>query len=157
MIHLKNHKKPGFSFIEIMVAMTLLAIFGTSLFLTQTNLFQKLLKTHTTVINLFETDQQLLKFHQQVQQALQQKKSPESVNLHHENQNPFYVTDIKVKRFSNNSKLFKDFEKTVGLVQATITQDNKSENWWSFIYIVTPKEDENKNEAPQAKTQGVAP
>lgn len=157
MTPLKNHKKNGFSFIEIMVAMTLLAIFGTSLFLTQTNLFQKLLKTHTTVINLFETDQQLLKFHQQVQQALQQKKSPESVTVHHENQNPSYVTDIKVKRFSNNSKLFKDFEKTVGLVQATIKQDSKSEDWWSFMYIVAPQEDETKKEAPQAKTQGVAP
>lgn len=145
-MHLKNHKS-GFSFIEIMVAMTLLAIFGSSLFLTQTSLLNKLLKTHTTVINLLETDQQLLKFHQQVQQALQQKKSPESVTLHHENQNPTYVTDIKVKHFSNNSKFFKDFEKTVGLVQATITQDNKSEQWWSFMYIVAPKEDEKNKEA----------
>ena len=107
------------------------------------------------MINLLETDQQLLKFNQQVQQALQQKKSPESVTLHHENQNPFYVTDIKVKRFSNNSKLFKDFEKTVGLVQATITQDNKSEQWWSFMYLVAPEEDETKKETPQAKAKGV--
>ncbi|MBP6892748.1 hypothetical protein KBB68_04190 [Candidatus Babeliales bacterium] len=139
-----------------MVAMTLLAIFGTSLFLTQTNLFQRLLKTHTAIINLFETDQQLLKFHQQIQQALQQKKPVDSVTFHHENKNPSYVTDIKIKHFSNDSKLFKDFEKTVGLVQATIQQDNKSEDWWSFIYIAKPKEDENIKKTPQQKTQGVA-
>lgn len=149
-MHLKNHK-PGFSFIENMVAITLLAIFGTSLFLTQTSLFDKLLKTHTTIINLLETDQQLLKFHQQIQEALQQKKSPESVTLHHENKNPHYVTDIHVKRFSNNSKFFKNFEKTVGLVQATITQDNKSEQWWSFMYLVAPKKGTSESNAKSAK------
>ncbi len=127
-----------------MIAITLLAIFGTSIFLTQASLLAKLQKTHTTIINLLETDQQLLKFHQQIQQTLQQKKSPESVMLHHENKNPSYLSDIKVKRFSNNSKFFKNFEKTDGLVQASITQDNKTENWWSFIYIAAPKEDEKK-------------
>lgn len=152
-MHLKNHKTniSGFSFIEIMVAITLLAIFGTSLFLTQTSLLKKLLSAHTSVINLLETDQQLLKFHQQVQQALQQKKSPESVSLHHENKNPLYVTDIKVKHFSNNSKFFKDFEKTVGLVQASITQDNKSQDWSNFIYLVAPKEENSQKDDPAAK------
>jgi prepilin-type N-terminal cleavage/methylation domain-containing protein len=69
MMHLKN-RNPGFSFIEVMIALTLLAIFGSSLFFTQTSLFAKLIKTHTTFINMLETDQQLLKFNQQVQQAL---------------------------------------------------------------------------------------
>ncbi len=148
----KMTRAAGFSFIEIMVALTLLAIFGTSLFLTQTNLLQKLLKTHTSVINLFETDQQLLQFQQQVQQALQQKKSPESVKLHHENKQLLLTTDIQVKRFSSGSKFFKDFEKTVGLVQATTQQDHTSEQWWSFIYLVAPKEDEKKDkEAKSAK------
>lgn len=148
MIHLKNHK-PGFSFIEVMVALTLLAIFGTSIFLTQTSLFSKLLKTHTTFNNMLETDQQLLKFNQQIQQALIEKKSIENITLHHENKNSGYITDIKIKSLQPNSQLFKNFEKKIGLVQATITQDNKSETWWSFIYTVASQEHEKKDKKSQ--------
>ena len=145
MMILKNCKK-GFSFIEIMVAISLLAIFGTSLFLTQSSLFSKLLKTHITFVNMLETDQQLLKFNQQIQQALQEKKSVEAITLHYENKNPEYVTNIKIKSLQPNSKLFKDFKKNISFVHATIDQENKSETWWSFIYTAMPKEDEKATE-----------
>lgn len=133
-----------------MVALALLAIFGTSLFLTQSSLFSKLLRTHITFVNMLETDQQLLKFNQQVQQALQEKKPIEGITLHHDNKNPEYVTDIKIKPLQPNSKLFKDFKKNVSFVQATIEQENKTETWGSFIYTATPKEEEKvKDQKPK--------
>jgi hypothetical protein len=98
---------------------------------------------------MLETDQQLLKFNQQIQQALQEKKSVEAITLHYENKNPEYVTDIKIKPLQPNSKLFKDFKKKISFVQAIIEQENKFENWWSFIYTAMPKEDE--------KSQGQKP
>lgn len=167
MMHLKNHKRlnsfsisgsrfspgrqltPGFSFIEIMVAITLLAIFGTSLFLTQTSLFSRLLKTHTTFINLLETDQQLLKFNQQIQQAFQEKKSIDAVFLHHENKNPAYTMDIKIKPLQPSSKLFKDFGTNLAFIQATIVQEKQSETWWNFVYTVTPEDQAKKDNKPK--------
>ncbi|OGB86310.1 hypothetical protein A3J41_01820 [candidate division TM6 bacterium RIFCSPHIGHO2_12_FULL_38_8] len=153
MTPLKNHNF-GFSFIEIMAALALLSIFGTSLFLTQSSLFSKLLKTHTTINNLLETDKQLLKFNQQIQEALQQKKPIENIKLHFENKNPAYTTDIAVKPLQPSSKLFKKFENKVSFVQATIVQENKPETWWSFIYTATPKEEAQEKKGKQAK--GVA-
>lgn len=105
------------------------------------------------MINMFETDKQLLKFNQQIEQARQEKKQLDTVLLHHENKNPSYVIDIKLKKFEQNSKLFKDFGKNVALVQATIVQENKPETWWSFIYTATPKKDEEPKQAKEAKSQ----
>jgi hypothetical protein len=71
--------------------------------------------------------------------------------LHHDNKNPAYTIDIKIKPLEQNSKLFKDFGKNIGLVQATIVQDNKPEIWWNFIYTATPKEDEEAKKAKNPK------
>lgn len=152
MMHLKNHK--GFLFVEMMIALTLLSIFGSSLFLVQTNLLEKLLKTHTTITKMFELDKQLLQFTQDMQFALSQKKNIDSIRLHHENKSPEYMVDIKIKNITPSSKLFKNFGKNVALIQASIAQDNRSDTWWNFAYIKTP---DKKDDAKQPSTAKTAP
>ena len=143
-------------FIEMMVALTLLSIFGTSLFLVQTNIFSKLSKTHTTVVNMFALDEQLLKFNQDVQFALQQKKPLDNITLHQQHKNPDYTVDIKLKKFDQNSKLFKDFGTNIRLMQATISQDSPtSQNpdvWYSFIY--EPVQDKESQQAATSNAKG---
>lgn len=139
----------GFLFIEMMVALTLLATFGSSLFVVQTNVLQKLFKTHTTITKMFELDKQLLQFTQDMQFALSQKKTIDSIKLHHENKSPAYVVDINMKNIAQTSKLFKNFGKDIALVQATIKEDNRSDSWWHFAYIKTAdtKDDTQKSSA----------
>ena len=148
--------RDGFLFIEMMVALTLLATFGSSLFLVQTNVLEKLFKTHTTITKMFELDKQWLQFTQNMQFALSQKKPIESIQLHHTNKNPDYVVDIKMKNIAQSSKLFKNFGKYAALVQASITQDNRSDTWWSFAYIKTPDK-KDKDEAKQSSTAKTTP
>ncbi len=151
MIHFKNHK--GFSFIEMMIALTLLAIFGSSLFMMQSNLLTRLFKTHVHVINLFEMDKQILQFNQKLQDDLAEKKSLDAINLHKKNQNPEYVLDAKVKAINQNSALFKNFDKKIGIIQTTIQQDRRSSTWHTFAYIVPPEKKDSKSDQDYTNKQ----
>ena len=136
----------------MMIALTLLSTFGTSLFLVQSTIFSKLSKTHQALTNMLELDKQLLKFNQDIQFAIQQKKSIDSVSLHHEQKNPDLTVDIKLKQIDPNSKLFKDFGKHVRIVQASITQDKNSDVWWDFVYAPPASEgQEQASTQPKAK------
>ncbi len=144
MIHFKNHK--GFSFVEMMIALTLLAIFGSSLFMMQSNLLTRLFKTHINIVNLFEMDKQMLQFNQKLQDDLAEKKPIETINMHKDNQKPEYILDVKIKPIGQNSALFKNFDKKIGIIQTIIQQDKKISTWHTFAYIVPPeKKDQEKN------------
>lgn len=126
---------PGFSFIEVMIAITLLAIFGSSLFLVQTSLLSRLTKTHTQVINTLELDKQMAEWNLQVQQAFQDKKTADIIKLHHEHTNPYYTVDIKCNHMSKDSALFEDFHEKLFIVQATLKHDNKQDSSWTILYF----------------------
>lgn len=147
MSHFKNHN--GFSFIEMMVALTLLSIFGTSLFLVQTNIFSKVSKTHQSITNMFELDKHIFKFNQEIQTALQQKKSVDKLTFHHKDKKTDTVINIKIKAMDQNSKLFKEFGKNIRLVQASISHGKQTEVWSNFIYI--PPADKKESETPMLK------
>lgn len=156
MIHFKSHNA-GFSFIEMMIALALLSIFGTSLFLVQTNILSKLSKTHTAVTNMFALDEQQIKFHQDIQFALLQKKPFDNIVLHHKNQNHDYTVDIKLKKIDQQSKLFKNFATNIRIMQATVSQDSSmmknSDNWYSFIYEPVQEKDKQESVQTPAKAE----
>jgi prepilin-type N-terminal cleavage/methylation domain-containing protein len=153
MKHFKN-SHTGFSFIEMMVALTLLATFGTSLFLVQTNIFAKILSTHRMVIQSNDIDQELVQFQIKVQQAIIQKKSPEKITINIKKQHPDRTISIKMKEIAQGSSLHKIFAKYVRIVQITIVQDQYQNDWYSFMYIppISSQEASSKTEASGTET-----
>jgi prepilin-type N-terminal cleavage/methylation domain-containing protein len=148
MIPSKNHN--GFSFLEMMVALALLAIFGSSIFLVQTNLFDKLRRTHETIINTLALDQYVLQFQQKTLIALSEQQKAESITLQHDHHDPDYTVDIKFKPIAQESKLFKRCNGNVSWVQATVTQDKNPQLWSLLMYT---KPDEKKEAAKDTKAQ----
>ncbi|HSW75504.1 MAG TPA: prepilin-type N-terminal cleavage/methylation domain-containing protein [Candidatus Saccharimonadales bacterium] len=141
----------GFTFIEIIVALALLSIMGTSLFLMQSTIFQKLTKSHNIVSNLLEIDKEMIDFKLALAQALQDKKSMAEVTIHQVKHNPDMKIDVVVKPIQESSKLYKQFSKNVFMIQATITKDQQQNQWVSFLYV-PPKPEEKEEKAPSAKT-----
>jgi len=141
--------RAGFTFIEIIIALTLLTIVGTSLFMMQSTIFQKLTKAHSSVSNLLEIDKEIIDFKLALAQALQEKKNVADVKIHQEKQNPDIKLDIVIKPIAQSSQLYKNFSKNVFMVQATATRDKQEDQWFSFLYI-PPKPE--KEEAPSTKS-----
>lgn len=159
MIPFKNHNNvhnnalPGFSFIEVMVAITLLAIFGSSLFLVQTSLLSKLTKTHSAVINVLELDKQTTEWNLKVQQAFQDKKTAETIKLHEQHTNPDYTIDITCNPIHKDSILFEDFSEKLFVVQTTMKHDKNQDSSWTFLYF-PPHDEKNEPKQPQETPKG---
>ena len=133
MNHFKN-RSIGFSFIETMIAITLLSIFGSSIFLVQTNLFSKILKTHLLVQDSFDIDHEILNFHLKIQQALLKKESPESVKYETTKTYPDRKITFTCKPIDQKSSLYKNFSNNVYIIQATIFHSQTTTKWHSFFY-----------------------
>ncbi len=141
----------GFTFIEIIVALALLSIMGTSLFLMQSTIFQKLTKSHNVVSNLLQIEKEMIDFKLALAQALQEKKSMAEVTIHQEKHNPDMKVDVVVKPIQESSKLYKQFSKNVFMIKAAITKDQQQNQWVSFLYV-PPKPEEKEEKTPSAKT-----
>lgn len=140
---------PGFSFIEVMIAITLLAIFGSSLFLVQTSLLSKLTQTHTAVINALERDKQMAQWNLKVQQTFLDKKTAETIKFQEEHKNPDYTVEIKCNPIHKDSVLASDFSEKLFIVQAIIKDGKKQDSSWTFLYF--PPHEAEKNEQKQPK------
>jgi prepilin-type N-terminal cleavage/methylation domain-containing protein len=152
MIPFKN-LKPGFSFVEIMVALTLLGIFGSSLFLVQSNIFSRVSKTHQALFFNQDIMYDLFQLKNKIHQAVLEKKSVDAITIQEDKKYPDRKINIKLLKISDQSEL-KDFSKHVRIVQSSATYDAKRTlNWFSFMYIpelIEEKKEEAKSE--QAKT-----
>lgn len=141
----KSHK-PGFSFIEIMIAIMLLAIFGTSLFMTQTKILSTVSKTHNKVMNslFFATSKSDLITKKL--DAKKQNKSFETITITKEISYPQLTVQTLVKKIPEKSDLFKDFGHDVMLVNQTIIRDDKKNSVISFLFTppIEKKEDSSK-------------
>lgn len=148
MIPFKNLRH-GFSFIEIMVALTLLSIFGSSLFLVQNNIFSKVSKVHKALFFNQDVIYDIFQLKNKVYQAVLEKKSADAITIHEDKKNPERKINIKLLKISDQSEL-KDFLKYVRIVQSSATYDTKETlNWFSFMYIPELREEE-KSEQPKA-------
>lgn len=153
MIHFKNLKS-GFSFIEIMVALTLLGIFGSSLFLVQSNMFAKVFKTHQTLFFHQDIVHDLLKLKNKIHQAILQKQPIDAITVQENKKNPDRAINLKLYKISENSEL-KEFAKNVRIVESSATYDNKQTvTWFDFVYIPKLIQSDKKEEAknPPNKT-----
>ena len=148
MKHFKNLNS-GFSFIEIMAALTLLSIFGTSIFLVQNSIFSKAYKTHQLLLFSQNFSYNLLELKNKIDKAILNKESIDTIKIHTDKKNPDRTVDIKTLAISNESELNK-FSKNLRIVQNSTTFDNQSTiTWFNLIYI-PQKLDNEKTKEKQA-------
>jgi type II secretory pathway pseudopilin PulG len=68
MMNFKRHSS-GFAYLEIMFALILLGIFGSSLFMSQSFLLQKIMKSHVSMQAALQTNTLMLEYASKVKQA----------------------------------------------------------------------------------------
>lgn len=135
MMRFKNLKE-GSSFIEMMVALTLLAIFGTSIFMVQSTIFTKIFRTHQTAQINQDVTQELIKLKTKIQQTVLQKKEVDTISSQETKKNPGRKIDLTLQKIPESSALFKTFEKNIRIVQNSITYENNNKiTWFTFTYI----------------------
>jgi len=137
MIHFKNHNPsilPGFAFIEIIIAIILLAIFGSSLFMTQARIFSTVARAHNKVVQTLQSTAMLPEFILKKMDTVKEKKPLESIILHKEIKYPPIIIDEKIKKIPEKSELFKDFGNYLQLVDQTIDYDDKKSHMIRFIF-----------------------
>jgi prepilin-type N-terminal cleavage/methylation domain-containing protein len=166
MMHMQKHKShlingspgqaqgrrlmPGFTFMEIMIALMILSIFGSSLFMMQATIFQKVEKPHIAVETLLELDREMINLKVEIDQAIKEKKELKTIKLLRQKQNPDRIIDISITSIKETSSLFKKFGKNVSIVQATTTQGKHVDQWITFLFTppateeVAPKKSEVK-------------
>ncbi len=140
----KNHK-PGFTFIETMFALTLLTIFGTSLFMLQANIVSKTSKFHNKVIKLLNINKIKSTFDLQAFQRQKQKKPLDGLVVSKDVNHPDMKVEIKTNKISEQSELFKEFSEHSYLIQQRATIDNVTEQFISFIFA--PEAEPDKEES----------
>lgn len=134
MIHFKHHKS-GFSVIEVMFALVLLSIAGTSLFMMQSTIFNQTSKSHNKVIGQLYINQLYEELLLKVFQKQQQKQSPKNISLKKTVKQPMLETTLTLKNIPEKSSLFKPFAEHVQIIQQVITSENKEYNSIRFIFF----------------------
>lgn len=137
----------GFSFIEMMMAIALLSIVGTSLFLVQSGLFTRLQKAHESVSHMLLLQKTMTEFHETVAQVLKNKQNLFAVKLNKENKNPDFSIAVTIKQPKGSIKVLDKATENIGVINATITDHKKTDIWYSFVHI--KKEDESKKQTPK--------
>lgn len=149
MIPFKNLKY-GFSFIEIMIALALLGIFGSSIFLVQNNIFSKIFKTHQSLFFNQDIIYDSIQLKNKIHLAVLEKQSVDSITIQESRKNPDRKMTIKLLPISSDSEL-KSFSKNLRIVQSSATyNDQRTIQWFNFIYI--PKLTKEEEKSPKAKT-----
>lgn len=144
MIHFKNHK-PGFSFIEIMIAIVLFAIFGTSLFKIQTSIFSNTAKAHNQSIKILESLKILPEFDLKLFNNARQEKSNQYISVQKQITQPIISLSIQTKSIPEQSTLFKDFHKFVQIIDQTTIYEKKETKIISFITNIPKDESKDKD------------
>lgn len=117
-----------------MIAIMLLAIFGTSLFMTQTKILSTVSKTHNKVINAFQNAALIPEFITKKIDAKKQNKSFDTISINKQVKYPQMTIQTSVKKIPEKSELFKDFGNYVTLVNQTIIRDDKKNHTISFLF-----------------------
>ncbi|MBP9764912.1 prepilin-type N-terminal cleavage/methylation domain-containing protein [Candidatus Babeliales bacterium] len=157
MIPFKN-KNTGFSFIEMMIALTLLAVFGTSIFLVQANITSKVFKTHTALQPSYDMNYLLYQLNNKILQATIRKEDVNALSVSVEHKNPQETITLTLHPIAEKSELYKPFSKHIRAVHITQKTNDSTKVIHTFAYIPTIKnDDKNKNNTdtnqPAAKGQ----
>lgn len=146
MTHFKKHNQSGTIFIEIMFALVLLSIFGTSLFMIQSLVFSKTFNAHSKVLSLQQINSLAVEFHlEQAKQKAGKEATPEIMSQQ-KVKAPLENITIQVKDIPEDSVLHKSFAEYIKIIQQTATFDDKQETYISFEFM--PPVHEEKKETP---------
>lgn len=129
-----NNHKPGFSFIEIMIAIMLLAIFGSSLFITQTKMLSTVSKTHSKIINTLQWAAMIPDFIIEKVNAEKQKKPFETISVNKKILYPEMTAQVSVSKIPENSDLFKKIGNYLVFANFTITRDDNTNHMINFLF-----------------------
>lgn len=139
MKHFKN-LNPGFTIIESMFALTLLTIFGTSLFMLQTNILFKTTLAHYKVIRTLNLHKLKRTFDTQIFKKTQNNESIDNVHVEMKLKAPDTELSIKTKKIPEQSKLHKKFEKNLYIVHHTAKIDNKKDDFITLLFAPSTEE-----------------
>ena len=161
MMPFKNHKKnspslknkkgalslfSGFAYIEIMVTVALLAVFGTNLFVTQAHIFSNIRRTHRTLLSDNISTLDLPEFFLKIINLTKDKKPIESIELNKEYQQYNASLKITLNKLSEKSAFLKNFKDIVQIIDKTVQFDQKQYSFKTFLFTPPPpKEDEAKD------------
>ena len=147
MIRLNHHKhSPGFTFIEVLIALMLLSIAGTSLFMMQTHIFQQTAKTHRFVQHLLLVDQEIVTLMPKIHDAIKQQKNINDIKLNEPL--PENITrQVSITSIKEASSLFKLFKENIHVMTITIQQDKTISSWTGFIRV--PPKEQSKDQQPK--------
>lgn len=143
MIHFKNHKA-GFSILEVMFALALLMISGTSLFMMQATIFNKVFHAHNKVVAQLYLKKLKDKLHLKIFQLQQQKEPLANIAFQEQVKQPIMNTNIKLQSIPQNSSLFKKFSEHVQIINQTATFDSKKDSYISFVFTPAIEKDANE-------------
>lgn len=143
----KNHN-PGFIFIEIIVAIALLAVFGTNLFISQAQIFSNINKTHRKVLDVMLSSSIIPDFIKQLSDTKKEQKPIDSIVINKDIQSA--QIHIEIKKIMDKSELFENFENYIQIVEQTIIYDNKKNKMISFLF--TPPQTKENNSPKQTNT-----
>ena len=140
MIIFKNHNA-GFAFLEIMIAITLLAIFGTSLFMTQANIFKNISRTHRKVMDCILRPTIWPDFIIKKIEAQKEKKDLNLITIDKEIKAFATTLQLKIKKIPEKSVLYQDFGDYLQVVDQTIMKDDKKNHMISFLFNPPPAQE----------------
>lgn len=150
MIRFKNHNS-GFAFIEIMIAIALLAVFGTNLFMTQGQLFANVARTHYTVIKTLLTSIIAPDFLLKLADTKKAKKPTDTIIIDKDIQYPSAHCHLEIKKIPEKSALFEDFHNYLQLVEQTVIYNDKKSRFVTFLFNPPPPKE---NEATKTVAKG---
>ena len=134
-----KHLKPGMSFIEVVAALGILAIFGTSLFLMQTYLFDRIMVSQRKLIANLRMQTELIAYQTEILKELFAQKGPVEESLKPKDksfEHPDMTIKIKTRSDFKDTPL-KDY-KNLYLIS---TQANNADKEYgrSYTFVFIPK------------------
>ena len=93
MTHFNFHSK-GFMYIEVMFAIALLGIFGSTLFIAESSLFQKLLRSHVAMFSTMNMENMILEYKMKLQQSEFSQSGQKVQPMSKTYQNPYMVISV---------------------------------------------------------------
>ena len=136
MKHFK-HLKPGMSFIEIVAAISVLAIFGSSLFLMQAYLYERIAISQKVLCAKLHMQTELIAYRIEILKELFAQKGPVTDSLQDKSKDfthPDMTVQIKTRSDFKETK-FKDFKDLYLITTQAKLQDREYGNSYTFIDI----------------------
>lgn len=132
-----KHLKPGMSFIEVILAIGVLAMFGSSLFLMQAYLFDRIAISQKMLTAKIQMQTELIAYRLEILKELYGFKGPVTDSLKEkikEFSHPDMTVSIKTRQDFKETQ-FKDFKDLYLITSKAQYKDKLYSDSYTFIYI----------------------